>query len=95
MLALQYSAPITEQTKLVIRGEWQYKGKMYFDYANTLQQGAYNLVHTRAGIDMKHLGIFVWCRNVLDKKYIAYAYDFGAVHLGDRRTFGVTVSTRL
>jgi iron complex outermembrane recepter protein len=34
-----------------------------------------------------------WARNLSDKKYIGYAYDFGAVHLGDPKTMGVTLST--
>jgi iron complex outermembrane receptor protein len=36
----------------------------------------------------------LWVRNIGDEKYISYAYDFGAVHLGDPRTFGVTVTGR-
>jgi iron complex outermembrane receptor protein len=34
-----------------------------------------------------------WARNLGDKRYIAYAYDFGAIHLGDPKTFGITLST--
>jgi iron complex outermembrane recepter protein len=34
-----------------------------------------------------------WIRNACDKKYIAYAYDFGAVHLGNPKTYGVTLTT--
>jgi len=33
-------------------------------------------------------------RNLGDKKYIAYAYDFGAIHLGNPKTYGVTLATR-
>ena len=37
----------------------------------------------------------VWMRNLGDKKYIAYAYDFGAIHLGDPFTWGLTCSFHL
>ena len=94
MLAMQYSIATGKETKLLLRGEWQYRGNLYFDFANTIEQKAYSLLHARAGFEAKYFGIYVWCRNMLDKKYIAYAYDFGAVHLGDPRTFGVTLNTR-
>ena len=94
-LAVQYGAFIGKQTKFLIRGEWQYRGKMYFDFANSLSQNDYTIFHARAGIETKYVGIYVWCRNITNTRYISYAYDFGAVHLGDPRTFGVTVSGRL
>ncbi len=95
MLAAQYNVYIAKQTKLLIRSEWQYRGKMYFDFANTLQQNDYSLINARAGFEVKHIGVYFWCRNIMNKKYIGYAYDFGAVHLGDPRTLGVTINTRL
>lgn len=95
MLAAQYSIGLGENVKLVARGEWQYVGNTYYDLANTIKQNAYSLLNARLGVATKHIDIFGWCRNITDKKYIAYAYDFGAVHLADPRTYGVTVSARL
>jgi iron complex outermembrane receptor protein len=74
------------------RVEWMVLGKQYYDLSNTISQEAYGLVNARLGIEMKHVGIFVWSRNLGDKKYISYAYDFGGIHLGDPRTYGVTLS---
>jgi iron complex outermembrane recepter protein len=34
-------------------------------------------------------------RNIGDETYIAYAYDFGAVHLGNPRTLGFTLGIKL
>ncbi len=95
MLAAQYNMALGRQSRLQIRGEWQYKGKTYFDFANTIVQKDYSLFHARAGVEWKHLGLYVWARNISDKKYIAYAYDFGAIHLGEPRTYGITINTRL
>jgi iron complex outermembrane receptor protein len=95
MLALQYSYPVGDKLKLVVRGEWMYLGKQYFDLANTIEQSPYSLFNTRFGIAMKHIEIMFWVRNIGDKKYISYAYDFGAVHLGNPRTYGVTLTARL
>ena len=95
MLAAQYNFMLGKEAKLVVRGEWQYRGKMYFDFANTIAQDDYSLLHARVGVETKHVGVYVWSRNLSNTKYIAYAYDFGAVHLGDARTYGITISARL
>jgi iron complex outermembrane recepter protein len=97
MLALQYSIPLEKKSslQLVIRGEWMYLGNQYFDLANSIQQSPYSLLNTRIGISAKHWGFYLWGRNLADKTYISYAYDFGAVHLGNPRTVGVTLTAKL
>ena len=97
MIAAQYNIEIgnKKNTQLFVRGEWKYLGSQYFDLANTIEQNPYSLFNTRFGINLKNLSIIFWGRNLGDKKYILYAYDFGAVHLGDPKTYGVTVSVKL
>ncbi len=95
MLFAQYNLPLAKELSAFVRGEWQYRGNMYFDFANSIEQPRYHLFHTRAGIDTKKVGLYIWCRNVFAKKYIAYAYDFGAVHLGDPQTFGLTLRAHI
>ena len=97
MLTLQYSYPVGKKKglKLVVRGEWIYLGTEYFDLANSIKQSPYSLFNTRFGISSHHVEAMFWVRNIADKKYIAYAYDFGAVHLGDPLTYGITVMLRL
>lgn len=93
MLALQYSWDLSEtkDIKFVVRAEWFHLGTTYFDLANNIKQSPYSLFNTRAGISSKNIDVFLWNRNIGDEKYIAYAYDFGAVHLGDPKTYGVTI----
>ena len=93
LLAAQYAYTINKKRQLsfVLRGEWSYLGDTYFDLANNIKQRAYSLLNTRVGISIKHVDLFFWMQNLTGKKYIAYAYDFGAVHLGDPRTYGVTL----
>ena len=95
MLALQYSYAIGKKqlVKLVARGEWIYLGKQYFDLSNNIKQNDYSLLNVRFGITTKYVSLMFWGRNLSDKKYIAYAYDFGAIHLGDPKTYGLTLST--
>lgn len=91
--AIQYSYLLNEKKKLklVMRGEWSSLGAQYFDLANSIRQQSYSLFNSRIGISTNNFEIMLWGRNLADKKYISYAYDFGAVHLGDPRTYGITL----
>ena len=92
MLALQYSYALgTAGLKLVARGEWMYLGEQYFDLGNNIKQSPYGLLNARAGISSNSFEVMFWARNLGDKQYIAYAYDFGALHYGDPRNWGVTL----
>jgi iron complex outermembrane recepter protein len=95
MLAPQYSVLLESRSgvRLVVRGEWFWIGRQYFDLGNSITQNPYSKVNARVGVSTKHLQLFVWARNLTATKYIEYAYDFGAVHLADPRTYGVTVKT--
>ena len=93
MLAAQYTVQIIEwqSLKLVLRGEWMSIGRQYFDLKNTIVQKPYNLFNARAGFAGNNFELMFWMRNIGDKKYINYAYDFGGTHLGNPKNFGVTL----
>jgi iron complex outermembrane receptor protein len=95
VFTLQYNYLLSakHQVKLVAGGEWYYLGAEYFDLANNIRQGSNQRLNIRAGISTRHLELYYWARNLTKTKYIEYAYDFGAVHLGDPNTNGVTLRT--
>lgn len=95
MFAPQYSLPLSTRRHLdlVVRGEWFWLGREYFDLDNNIAQSPHSLVNIRTGITTPHLELWFWMRNLGDTKYIEYAYDFGAAHLGDPRTWGITLKT--
>lgn len=97
MLMAQYSYTLNEKKdiRVLLRGELKSFGRIYFDLLNTLSQSPYSLVNLRAGITNNKLGAYIWCRNLLNKKYLSYAYDFGAAHNGDPMTIGATVNVSL
>jgi iron complex outermembrane receptor protein len=76
-------------------GEMQSLGKEYFDLANTLSQQSYVLINASCGVTFRGYSLSCWARNLGNKKYVAYAYDFGAVHLGDPRVLGLTLRANL
>lgn len=75
-----------------IRAEWKYTGNTYFDLANTIKQNAYAVVNASAGLQKGKYGVKIWSKNITGQKFISYAYDFGAYHLGDPAHYGVTCS---
>lgn len=93
MFAAQYSLNIgrKQDFKLVTRGEWMQLGEQYFDLANNISQDAYSVLNARVGIITRFGEVMFWGRNLGDKRYIAYAYDFGAIHIGNPRTYGFTL----
>jgi len=92
-IALQYGYELggLQKLKLVARGEWQHSGKQYFDLKNLHKQEAYSLLNARIGVTGKTFDLFFWGKNLDNKAYVDYAYDFGAAHLGNPRTFGVSL----
>ena len=93
MLALQYGYDLgsTQKLRLIVRGEWRYLGDQYFDLANGLKQEAYSMFNARLGISSWRGEVFLWGRNLSDKNFIDYAYNFGAARLGNPRTYGVSI----
>lgn len=93
MVALQYTYTFntSKPLQLVARGEWQYLGEQYFDLSNNIRQSPYHLINARVGVATPNFSLFVWGRNVTNRQYISYAYDFGAVHLGNPETYGITL----
>ena len=91
MFAAQYNYTISKIINVFIRGEWYYFGKQYFDLANQQVQTSYQLLNASAGISVESLSFSLWSRNISGTKYVAYAYDFGAAHLGDPFTWGFSL----
>ena len=94
ILALQYDQALNSHLKGFIRTEWKYTGTTYFDLANTIKQSPYSMVNASAGIQMGDISFKLWSRNLTGQKYISYAYDFGAVHLGDPATTGLSIAIK-
>lgn len=92
----QYTTALTDTTDLVLRVDYQRSGKRYWQLDNSDIQRPINLVNARAGIDMGQVKLFVWGRNLLNKRYYAdynpAAFSGQAYDIGSRaqpRTYGV------
>ncbi|WP_255702951.1 TonB-dependent receptor [Antarcticibacterium sp. 1MA-6-2] len=94
MLSLQYRSHLGlgKDWEFFARAEWKYLGEQYFDLANSFRQGPYSLYNGNLGLSYNDIQLMIWGRNIFDKQYISYGYNFGAVHLGNPATMGVTLS---
>lgn len=94
MLALQYQTYFgqAEDFGFLARTEWKYLGRQYFDLGNTIVQDPYSLFNGHVGLSYQDWKMTFWGRNIFEEEYISYGYNFGAVHLGDPGTYGVTLS---
>ena len=93
-LALQYDQKFNKDLSGFVRTEWKYIGTTYFDLANSIQQNPYSIINASLGVQMGDVQIKFWTRNLTNQKYISYAYDFGAVHLGDPATSGLSIAIK-
>ncbi|MCC8359784.1 TonB-dependent receptor [Salinimicrobium sediminilitoris] len=94
MLALQYQSNLglNEDWEFTARAEWKYLEEQYFDLANNLRQEPYSLYNGNVGVSYRDIKLMIWGRNIFDTDYVSYGYNFGAVHLGNPATMGVTLS---
>jgi iron complex outermembrane recepter protein len=91
LLAIQSESLITRQLKFIARAEWFYFGAQYFDPGNQLRQSPYHLLNVRTGLSFKQHELVFWMRNLADTRYVDYSYEFGGVHLGNPKTYGISV----
>ncbi len=90
LMALKYAIKLNKlkNIKLTTIGEWKYVGDQFFDFANAIKQESFHIYNTRLILSTKHWELSGWANNLLNKIYIDYAYEFGATHLGNPRSFG-------
>lgn len=90
LMALKYTIKLNKTTnhKLTTIGEWKYVGDQFFDFANAIKQESFHIYNTRIILSTKHWELSGWTNNLLNKVYIDYAYEFGATHLGNPRSYG-------
>jgi iron complex outermembrane receptor protein len=93
LIGLQYQVKIGKND-FSIRTDYIQTGTQYFDLANKIKQDAYGVFNMRSSFRMKAFEISIWARNIGGTKYIDYAYDFGAAHLGRPRTVGIGLGYR-
>ena len=88
-LGFQYRAPVAGDVKLLLRGDYQRRGKQYWDPDNSSARNAVSLVGVRAGLEGERWSLMAWSKNLLDESYLAEYVLGGFVHLAEPRSYGV------
>lgn len=70
-LGFQYKAPISDTFDLLVRADYEHRGKKYWQVDNLDVQGPLNLLGARIGIENDRLGLFLSASNIFDEKYYA------------------------
>ena len=87
-LGFQYRAPVAGDVKLLLRGDYQRRGKQYWDPDNSSARNAVSLVGVRAGLEGERWSLIAWSKNLLDETYLAEYVLGGFVHLAEPRSYG-------
>lgn len=99
----EYTLPFGQDGSLILRGEYSYRSRVYFDPGNTpaTSQGSFGLYNLRIGYqrDDAPWSLAVWGRNLGDELYCQNvitlsASTVGICHTGPPRTYGVSFSYR-
>ena len=88
---IQYSFSFNDNNRLIFRNEWLNFGNQYFDLANTIAQKAYGILNSRVAFQWKKTELSIWGRNLTDKRYLSYGYDFGGVYMAPPRQVGTSL----
>jgi iron complex outermembrane receptor protein len=96
--AAQYQHPVANDLDFIGRVEASFRSKVFFGADNALSQGSVDLLNARIGLQKsKAFGLYLWGRNLGDKKY-AIDREAGVIipgqvtqAVGAPRTFGVEV----
>lgn len=99
-LSAQYSHPIQDIGRLIVRGEWTYHSDQYFNTLNSVRLlgGSASLLNARIGISRSDWEVFLWGKNLGNKRYAAFMDDRGAIGIpltvawNEPRTAGISAT---
>lgn len=94
-LGAEYRRPLWSGWRLFGRMDLNGTGARFFDDANEVEAGAYELVNLRVGLEGEDLDVYFWIRNALDKEYVLFENtSAGIAEDGPPRTLGVSIRYR-
>ncbi len=98
-VGFEYKNQLSNGIGWFIGADETYRGKQFANALNTTSIEAVALTDARAGLEKDGWRAFVWVRNAFDKEYVVSAFVIPTilqynVDLGEKRTFGLTVSAK-
>lgn len=103
-IGAQLTLPVVKEKgwELLLRGDWENRGPMYWHIDNNDKQAAYSLLNTRLALQNKKYFVALWANNLTDTQYNVefVAQQFSGALFGDvrwpnqPRTFGVEMGVK-
>ncbi|NBC38164.1 TonB-dependent receptor [Novosphingobium sp. FSY-8] len=96
-LGADYRQPLGNGLTLFAGVDEVFRGKLYTDTTNTASIAPYALTNGRIGVEGGTWKAFIWGKNLLDHQYAESSFVVPSIYqynvsMGDRRTFGATVT---
>ena len=91
-LGFQYRAPVAGTLNVLVRGDYERRGRQFWDPDNSTARKAVSLVNVRAGLEGERWSLIAWSKNLLDEKYLAEYVLGGFVHLAEPRSYGIELT---
>ena len=101
--SINYEAPISNDWRVVLRGDDQYRGRIYWDTSQKVRNQPVNLIDLRAGLihgdDENALRMSVFCKNCANTDYVNETLVLSAgisvtFPATNTRQFGLEISKR-
>lgn len=73
-LALTYNTELGKDISGFIAPQWKLLGKQYMNYYNDLVQDSFSLLNLNLGLKYRNYELNLWGKNLVDTKYLSFAY---------------------
>ncbi len=90
----QYHQPVQDQVNGILRVDYQYLGRTWWDPYNVTSRDPVSLVDLRTGLDAPRWSLIAWSKNLTDKRYNAEFSTGGFLWKAQPRTYGVDYTYR-
>jgi iron complex outermembrane receptor protein len=90
----QYHQPIEDKINGILRVDYQYLGRTWWDPYNVTSRDPVSLVDLRTGLDAPRWSLIAWSKNLTNKQYNAEFSTGGFLWKAQPRTYGVDYTYR-
>jgi iron complex outermembrane receptor protein len=90
----QYHQPVQDTVNGILRVDYQYLGRTWWDPYNVTSRDPVSLVDLRTGLDAPRWSLIAWSRNLTNKRYNAEFSTGGFLWKAQPRTYGIDYTYR-
>ncbi|MDE0128703.1 MAG: TonB-dependent receptor [Gammaproteobacteria bacterium] len=88
-LGFQYRQPLTDRVGVLLRTDFERRGRQFWDPDNSSARNDVDIVNVRLGLEGERWQVIAWSKNLADELYLAEFVLGGFVHLAPPRSYGI------